>query len=556
MDQENIDALLLSPRLVATGAPASSSLENINTNVLGDGALCYVIGGPGQGEWQLQKGSTNTPDGTTIVAPTAGPGRWFKKSSSGVGPIVPNSNPPNTFLNSQGEWLVPGNPPGEALELWVDGTNGTLTGTGTQLDPFLTLAQVATRVGMFVWQETTVHLLNSPPGGFLAAELNGLRQIAAEFRILGEDGFTEHFPVTAVDSQTGLVLSCATAAPAWSVDQWLGYKVEMLDGAGDVIAYRSIVENTTNSITIAASTSDGRPVASLRVVRPSTEISSTVLTISVGVPGPPLVVNQVSLANGSVRTQIATHWENIHFVGNGLVVGGVHNFVGTTADADWFVNNPYGAVFSGVMQLGALTDYARGNGLACARGTFSSSKIFGSLVGSRVSPNSDAAACVMLTTGVRLTADLASAIVAHRENGGGFLISGSATVYAGLGAPTGAGSIGRSLELYGALVRLVGPITIFSVASEFITAEGNAMVRIESATFDFRTAAGQIFARQNANVRLSGRDYAELGTCTIGTAPNTLTRPAGAWAVGDSVVDGAAAFTDLPKDGAPAIYRA
>ena len=80
---ESLGALLLSPKLVATGAPAGQALENLNTAVLGDGALCYVIGGAGQGMWQLQKTSTAAANGTSVVAPIAGPGRWFLKLAPG-----------------------------------------------------------------------------------------------------------------------------------------------------------------------------------------------------------------------------------------------------------------------------------------------------------------------------------------------------------------------------------------------------------------------------------------------------------------------------------------
>lgn len=82
--QESTGSTILFPRSVATGTPAGDSLENLNTNVLANGVFCYVSGGPGQGEWQLQKEATDAPDGTTIVRPIAGPGRWFKKIPPGV----------------------------------------------------------------------------------------------------------------------------------------------------------------------------------------------------------------------------------------------------------------------------------------------------------------------------------------------------------------------------------------------------------------------------------------------------------------------------------------
>ncbi len=91
MSQESTESIILSPRQVATGDPTGNALENINTNVLGDGAICYVESGAGQGSWQLQKTAEDTPDGTTIVAPTAGPGRWFIKSFPGPATL------PNVF---------------------------------------------------------------------------------------------------------------------------------------------------------------------------------------------------------------------------------------------------------------------------------------------------------------------------------------------------------------------------------------------------------------------------------------------------------------------------
>lgn len=84
MSQEFTTAIILSPVLVPAGDPAGRALENFNTNVLANGSLCYVETGIGQGEWQLQKEATDAPDGTTIVQPISGPGRWFLKILPGV----------------------------------------------------------------------------------------------------------------------------------------------------------------------------------------------------------------------------------------------------------------------------------------------------------------------------------------------------------------------------------------------------------------------------------------------------------------------------------------
>lgn len=85
MTQEALSVIILSPRQIATGDPAGRALENIITNPISDGALCYVQTGPGEGEWQLDKSATDPPDGTTIVEPIGGPGRWFKKWGPGAG---------------------------------------------------------------------------------------------------------------------------------------------------------------------------------------------------------------------------------------------------------------------------------------------------------------------------------------------------------------------------------------------------------------------------------------------------------------------------------------
>lgn len=85
MSQDSTGVLTLAPVLVATGDPAGRALENFNTNIIANGALCYVEEGPAQGEWQLQKEAVDAPDGTTIVEPIAGTGRWFIKLFPGPG---------------------------------------------------------------------------------------------------------------------------------------------------------------------------------------------------------------------------------------------------------------------------------------------------------------------------------------------------------------------------------------------------------------------------------------------------------------------------------------
>lgn len=63
-------------RKTLTGS--GESLVNINTTPLDDGARCYVTSDGS--DWQLHRGSTATPSGT-VIAPSAGPGRWIKTAS-------------------------------------------------------------------------------------------------------------------------------------------------------------------------------------------------------------------------------------------------------------------------------------------------------------------------------------------------------------------------------------------------------------------------------------------------------------------------------------------
>jgi hypothetical protein len=69
--------LTLSPRLTLAGDPGSS-LVGINTTPIADGAWCYCVAN--KSEYQLDKAdSTTAADGSTVLAPLAGPGRWFKR---------------------------------------------------------------------------------------------------------------------------------------------------------------------------------------------------------------------------------------------------------------------------------------------------------------------------------------------------------------------------------------------------------------------------------------------------------------------------------------------
>lgn len=77
-------SLILTPRQLGTGDPAGQALENIIVTPLQDGALCYVKSGAAKGEWQLDKTSTAVADGTTVIEPISGAGRWLRFGSNVV----------------------------------------------------------------------------------------------------------------------------------------------------------------------------------------------------------------------------------------------------------------------------------------------------------------------------------------------------------------------------------------------------------------------------------------------------------------------------------------
>jgi hypothetical protein len=58
------------------------SLENINTTTLDDGAFCYVTAA--HQHFELHRDSTAVPDGVTVIAPIAGPGRWVEVTGVGA----------------------------------------------------------------------------------------------------------------------------------------------------------------------------------------------------------------------------------------------------------------------------------------------------------------------------------------------------------------------------------------------------------------------------------------------------------------------------------------
>lgn len=87
----------------ATLVGGGNSLANIITEALDNGSRCYVTAD--HAEWQLDKLSTASPDGSTIIAPIAGPGRWLRGTGGGAPGaylIVPTISDRNAITGQEG----------------------------------------------------------------------------------------------------------------------------------------------------------------------------------------------------------------------------------------------------------------------------------------------------------------------------------------------------------------------------------------------------------------------------------------------------------------------
>jgi hypothetical protein len=70
---------VLGPRAVLQGA--NDSLENVATETLPDGSLCWVTAEAKR--YGFRRGSTASPSPPTIIAPAIGPGRWVQEAGGG-----------------------------------------------------------------------------------------------------------------------------------------------------------------------------------------------------------------------------------------------------------------------------------------------------------------------------------------------------------------------------------------------------------------------------------------------------------------------------------------
>ena len=80
MQDAGIGLRRLSPRDTLAGDPGGS-VVGISTHELPDGAICWCT--QTQCDYQLRKSASTAADGLYVLAPAAGPGRWFQSQSFG-----------------------------------------------------------------------------------------------------------------------------------------------------------------------------------------------------------------------------------------------------------------------------------------------------------------------------------------------------------------------------------------------------------------------------------------------------------------------------------------
>jgi len=395
---------------------------------------------------------------------------------------------------------------------------------------------------------------------------------------------------TEIDSQTGILIDCSSAAPGWTPDEFAHYHVWLY--AADqvtVLAKFTIGTNSADTITVVSPKSFDVPAGSfLRVGIPAFRLTyqdgSNFRSGGRGIPGTApgrgtfqqfgrrpggsaFVWHSVTfISKGDFPTFV---WEDSHaFIGayfyategsfgisnvfnaNSYIWSGMWAQSGTAASTWWagFVSNEEMAGYCLSMKTPAV---AYDWGYVESYGDFVGPILCGGMT-------SDGRSWIL--DGYRFSSDgINYGQYGSIESRGYTQIfetarAGNGACFGWIGQPGGSGP-----NFYAHQQTL---LEIFSPAA--VTANGNGeFLFVRGGHVRLGAPLAPVFptnlnpavrAIYGGNVRLAGSDFAWLGDATISQI-NPLTRPAGAWAVNESVSDAAAAFTDLPKDGASTIYR-
>jgi hypothetical protein len=123
-------------RDTALGGGDGEALQNVITSELPDGSSCYVISE--ESVYRLFKSSTTAANGVSIIAPVAGPGRWFKVQDDNAfmaDPLAVFQAGTNVFPASSTDWFAPNTSnftPDQAANFgtWTQGALGAFTYNG------------------------------------------------------------------------------------------------------------------------------------------------------------------------------------------------------------------------------------------------------------------------------------------------------------------------------------------------------------------------------------------------------------------------------------------
>ena len=111
------------------------SLENINTTILNDGCLCWVT--EIAGYYVFDRNSVADAVGDVVIAPTAGPGRWFfLVSGTAVGywaQVTLIQTPGSVTIGTQSQWENPPSGGGSQYALISPGPDFFTLNVGTGL---------------------------------------------------------------------------------------------------------------------------------------------------------------------------------------------------------------------------------------------------------------------------------------------------------------------------------------------------------------------------------------------------------------------------------------
>jgi hypothetical protein len=203
----SVDTRILGPRARVLGFSDSDALQNIITTELPNGSLCYVI--ENQSLYVLHKDSTDTPSGTKVVQPLAGPGRWVLL----VSPVDPNlawqsevvtGGPPtvsfvdgSTFWAAQPGQFVFWNPFNPTSPFLIEFKTGVMTYVGAEPTNIVVRAQASIRPP----ESDPVQLLIQ-----LAIDIDG--------DLIGTD-------TTTAEAQETTTLADDTLSVMYSVERWV-----------------------------------------------------------------------------------------------------------------------------------------------------------------------------------------------------------------------------------------------------------------------------------------------------------------------------------------------